>query len=109
MILGVIGVFIFSITLPATRIALVKLSPLTVGIGRSTVAAIVAAFILIISRQPWPTRSDVKKAALRRHWDRSGLPPVFGFGDGTRRCLTRRCGGWNSTIGDGPCRSRGFR
>ena len=54
-------VFIFSITLPATRIALVELNPITVGISRSAVAAIIASLILIITRQPWPDRDKIGK------------------------------------------------
>lgn len=73
MILGIVGVFIFSITLPATRIALVELKPITVGIGRSAVAAIIASLILIITRQPWPDRDKIGKLFF------AGIGIVLGF------------------------------
>ena len=47
MLLGVIGVAIFSVTLPATRIAVLGgLDAVFVGLGRAVVAAAVAAVIL---------------------------------------------------------------
>ncbi len=62
MALGIIGVAIFSVTLPATRIAVTGgLDPVTVGLGRAVVAALVAAVILAVTRQPLPPR---------RHWGR---------------------------------------
>ena len=46
MLLGVIGVAIFSITLPATRIAVLGgLDAVFVGLGRAVVAAAVAALM----------------------------------------------------------------
>ncbi|MBI2585998.1 MAG: DMT family transporter [Rhodospirillales bacterium] len=70
--LGFVGVAIFSVTLPATRIALTGFDAVTVGLGRAIVAAAVAAVILTVTRQPWP----------RRHWKRLlvvGLGVVVGF------------------------------
>jgi len=62
MLLGVIGVAIFSITLPATRIAVLGgLDAVFVGLGRAVAAAAVAALILAVKRQPLPDR---------RHWGR---------------------------------------
>ena len=59
MLLGVVGVTIFSVTLPATRIAVTGLDPVIVGLGRAVVAAAVAAAILTLTRQRLPER---------RHW-----------------------------------------
>ncbi|MDA0306255.1 MAG: DMT family transporter [Proteobacteria bacterium] len=56
MLLGVIGVAIFSLTLPATRVAVSVLDPVIVGLGRAVVAAAVAAAILFLTRQPIPAR-----------------------------------------------------
>ncbi|MEE8350744.1 MAG: DMT family transporter [Rhodospirillales bacterium] len=56
MLLGLIGVAIFSLTLPATRVAVSVLDPVTVGLGRAVVAAVVAVAILIGTRQPLPPR-----------------------------------------------------
>lgn len=74
MALGFVGVVIFSVTLPATRIAVLGgLDPVTVGLGRAVVAALVAAVILAVTRQPLPDR---------RHWGRLAvvaLGVVLGF------------------------------
>ncbi len=59
MLLGVIGVAIFSVTLPATRIAVTGLDPVIVGLGRAVVAAGLAAAILVLTGQRLPER---------RHW-----------------------------------------
>ncbi len=73
MLLGIVGVTIFSVTLPATRIAVTDLDPVIVGLGRAVVAAAVAAVILAVRRQPLPER---------RHWGRLvvvALGVVLGF------------------------------
>ena len=53
-LLGFLGVLIFSGSLPATRIAVQTLDPMFVGLGRSVVAAHLAAIALIVTRQPFP-------------------------------------------------------
>lgn len=74
MLLGVIGVAIFSVTLPATRIAVLGgLDTVFVGLGRAVVAAVVAAVILSLTRQSVPPR---------RYWGRLvcvGFCLVLGF------------------------------
>ncbi|WP_319421667.1 DMT family transporter [Pleurocapsa sp. FMAR1] len=53
---GFIGVLIFSLTLPATRLAVAELDPVFVGLGRSIVAAGLSLILLIATRQtipPW--------------------------------------------------------
>jgi drug/metabolite transporter (DMT)-like permease len=70
--LGFVGVAIFSVTLPATRVAVQGLDAVTVGLGRAVVAAVIAALILIARRAPWP----------RGHWRRLAvvaLGVVVGF------------------------------
>jgi drug/metabolite transporter (DMT)-like permease len=54
MMLGFIGVAVFSLTLPATRIAVVEMDPVVVGLGRAILAAFVALAILLATRQRWP-------------------------------------------------------
>lgn len=49
--LGVIG---FSLTLPATRLAVVELDPTFVGLGRAVVAAFIAGVALLAVRAPLP-------------------------------------------------------
>lgn len=53
-LLGFVGVALFSLTLPATRIAVAVLDPVLVGLGRALVAAVLAAFLLLVTRQPRP-------------------------------------------------------
>lgn len=53
------GVACFSLTLPALRLALHGLTPTFVGTGRAVFAAVCAAALLLVSRQPIPQR---------RHW-----------------------------------------
>jgi drug/metabolite transporter (DMT)-like permease len=53
-IYGFLGVFGFSLTLPATRAAVVDLDPTFVGLGRAIVAAVLAMVVLKITRQPLP-------------------------------------------------------
>ncbi len=52
---GFLGVFSFSFTLPATRLAVTGLDPTFVGLGRGLVAGSIAACILVFTRQAWPT------------------------------------------------------
>ena len=54
LLLGFLGVLMFSATLPATRIAVQTLDPMFVGLGRSVLAAHLAAIALIATRQPFP-------------------------------------------------------
>jgi drug/metabolite transporter (DMT)-like permease len=74
MALGLIGVAIFSLSLPMTRVAVVGgLDAVFVAYGRAVVAALAAAAILIVTRQPLPPR---------RYWKRLvgvGFGIVLGF------------------------------
>jgi drug/metabolite transporter (DMT)-like permease len=72
-LLGLIGVAIFSLTLPFTKLAVRELDPLFISTGRTVVAALVAIPLLLISRQPWPDRSDLKQLLVIA----AGV--VFGF------------------------------
>ncbi len=48
MVLGLIGVIIFSLTLPVTRLIVPYFDPIFIGLGRSVIAAIVAAIIFAL-------------------------------------------------------------
>ena len=61
---GFVGVASFSLTLPATRVAVVALDPVFVGLGRAVVAALLAAFVLIVQRVPWPGWALLPRLAL---------------------------------------------
>jgi drug/metabolite transporter (DMT)-like permease len=70
---GFIGVAIFSLTLPFTRIAVQSLDPMFVSLGRTVLAALVAIIALAVMRQPWPTFADAKQLCIVA----AGV--VFGF------------------------------
>ncbi|WP_432494984.1 DMT family transporter [Kineococcus gypseus] len=53
-LLGLLGVAVFSLTLPLTRTAVLTLDPLLVGAGRSAVAGALAAAVLLATRTPRP-------------------------------------------------------
>jgi drug/metabolite transporter (DMT)-like permease len=51
---GFLGVLIFSLTLPATRIAVTGFDPVFVGLGRAIVAAGLSLILLLVTRQTIP-------------------------------------------------------
>ena len=64
LIYGSIGILVFSLTLPATRIAVADLDPIFVGLGRAIVAAALALILLIITRQKLPPRRDFPRYCI---------------------------------------------
>ena len=70
---GMLGMLIFSLTLPMTRMAVESLSPYFVASGRAMLAALVGLPILLITSQPRPTRLQWKGLWL------AGLGVIFGF------------------------------
>jgi drug/metabolite transporter (DMT)-like permease len=58
---GLLGVLAFSITLPATRVAVASFDPFFVGLGREFVAACLAAPLLFFTRQPRPNASQFRR------------------------------------------------
>lgn len=52
--LGTLGVLIFSLTLPMTRIAVAELDAAFVALGRAVIAGVCAAAVLAVTRAPWP-------------------------------------------------------
>ena len=73
LLLGLIGVTIFGLTLPATRLAVAELDPVFVGLGRAGVAAIPAVFALVLAKAPVPTGRQFVSIALM------SLGVVLGF------------------------------
>lgn len=73
MWLGGIGVAIFSLTLPFTRIAVTELNPVLVGLGRAVVAAAGSALLLWWIGAPRPTPSQWKALII------TALGVVVGF------------------------------
>jgi drug/metabolite transporter (DMT)-like permease len=72
-VLGFIGVAIFSLTLPFTRVAVKELDPVFLAAGRTVLAGVCAAGILVFTRQRWPERADLLRLVVVA----AGV--VFGF------------------------------
>ena len=64
MILGFLGVATFGLTLPATRFIVPYFDPIFIGLGRAVIASVVAAFILIATRQSRPTRHQLMQLSV---------------------------------------------
>src|SRR5258706_3223115 len=58
LLLGFIGIAIFSLSLPATRLAVADLDPVLVGLGRSLAVSPLAALLLWRSPSAWPVRRN---------------------------------------------------
>jgi drug/metabolite transporter (DMT)-like permease len=56
---GLLGVLIFSGSLPATRLAVAGFDPTFLTGARAVIAALLGALLLAILRQAWPARSDL--------------------------------------------------
>ncbi len=61
---GFLGVLVFSMTLPMSRIAVAELDPILVGLGRALVAALPAALLLAAMRSRRPTVAEWRGLAL---------------------------------------------
>ncbi|CAB3648107.1 MAG: DMT family transporter [Achromobacter sp.] len=55
---GFLGVLVFSLTLPMTRVAVTELPPLLVGLGRALLAAVPALALLWLTRSRRPARAE---------------------------------------------------
>jgi drug/metabolite transporter (DMT)-like permease len=62
--LGALGILGFSFSFPATRLAVEDLNPWLVAFGRATVASVLAAAYLAITRAPRPTRAEAQGLAI---------------------------------------------
>lgn len=56
---GLLGVLIFSGSLPATRVAVAGFEPLFLTSARAAIAAVLACVLLLILKQTRPTRADI--------------------------------------------------
>jgi drug/metabolite transporter (DMT)-like permease len=70
----------FSLTLPATRIAVLHFHPMVVGLGRPVVAACLAALLLTFTRSTFPARQYWKNFALVVLGVVFGVPLTFAWG-----------------------------
>jgi len=56
---GLIGVIVFSGSLPATRMAVLDFDPVFLTVARATIAAIIALCVLLIFKEKRPTRKQI--------------------------------------------------
>lgn len=61
---GLLGVIIFSGSLPATRLAVADMSPMFLTSARAVIAALLGAACLFLLRQQWPERREVVSLGL---------------------------------------------
>ena len=84
MWLGLLGVAIFAVTLPMTRLATgsaeaPQLSPWFVTFGRATLAGALSIAFLLLTRSPWPTPAQRRPLALAVLGNALGFPLLLGF------------------------------
>jgi len=73
MIYGLLGVGVFGLTLPVTRVAIPYLDPVFIGMGRAVLAAFLAIIMLFLFRQPTPNKQQFVLLGL------TALGVVVGF------------------------------
>ncbi len=73
MLIGFIGILIFSLTLPISKIAVLSFSPYFIAFGRAALAGLVALAYLTYKQAPLPSKADLAKFAV------IALGVVFGF------------------------------
>ena len=73
MLIGFVGILIFSLTLPVTKIAILSFSPYFIAFGRATLAGAVALAYLIVKHEPMLPKADIGKFIV------IALGVVFGF------------------------------
>jgi len=73
MLLGFIGVLMFSLTLPFTRIAVAELSPYFVTFGRSSLGGICALLLFAFTKPKLPTKNQLIRLTV------IALGVVYGF------------------------------
>lgn len=73
MLIGFIGILIFSLTLPVSKIAVLSFDPYFIAFGRATLAGLVALAYLAYKKEALPTRIDFAKFVV------ISLGVVFGF------------------------------
>jgi drug/metabolite transporter (DMT)-like permease len=80
LLLGFIGVAVFSLTLPVTRLAMADSDPVVFGLGRSLLAAAVAATILLATRQRRPRGREWRGLAVVAAGVIFGFPLLSAWG-----------------------------
>jgi len=73
MLIGFIGILVFSLTLPVSKITVVSFNPYFIAFGRAALAGLVALIYLLYKQAPLPSKTDLAKFAV------IALGVVFGF------------------------------
>lgn len=73
MLIGFVGILIFSLTLPVSKIAVLSFDPYFIAFGRALLAGLVAMAYLIYKKEPFPQKKDFAKFAV------IAFGVVFGF------------------------------
>lgn len=73
MLIGFIGILIFSLTLPVSKIAVLSFNPYFIAFGRATLAGLVALAYLAYKKESLPSKIDFGKYVV------IALGVVFGF------------------------------
>ena len=73
MLIGFIGILVFSLTLPVTKIAVLSFNPYFIAFGRACLAGLFALAYLLYQQAPLPSKTDLVKIAV------IALGVVFGF------------------------------
>jgi len=79
-IFGALGMVSFSLTLPATRAAVLHIDPAVVAFGRPLIAAVFAGALLVATRQPLPDRRYWGSFSLIILGLVIGVPLTFSWG-----------------------------
>lgn len=80
MMLGFLAVSAFSLTLPATRYLTQFMSSWEIGLGRTVVAAAAAALVLVVMRQSWPNKDQLRKLLITASGISFGFPVLTAVG-----------------------------
>lgn len=73
MLIGFVGILIFSLTLPVTKIAILSFDPYFIAFGRATLAGALALAYLVIVKEPMLAKANIGKLIV------IALGVVFGF------------------------------
>lgn len=76
---GLLGVIIFSGSLPATRVAVAEISPIFLTSVRAVIAAVLGAMLLLFFQQKRPGRNDMYSLAIVASGVVIGFPLLTGF------------------------------
>lgn len=61
---GLIGMVIFSGSLPATRVAVLQFDPVFLTTARASIAGFLALVLLLVFREKWPSRTDLASLCI---------------------------------------------